>query len=59
MQDFHGKMRKILSRTGRFYNHIPKKYSVQNTLITTWGLAKNKYSSVFQNAVTIEDLLKF
>lgn len=51
--------RKILSRTEKFYNHIPKKYSVQNTLITTWGLTRNMYSSVFQTVVTLKDLFKF
>ncbi len=51
--------RKILSRTEKFYSYIPKKFSVQNTLIATYGLVKNAYSGVFQSTVTLQDLFKF
>ena len=54
-----GDYQKILSRTERFCKYIPKKYGVQNTLITTYGLKKNMYSSAFLSVVTLDDLFKF
>lgn len=51
--------REILSRTARFCRCIPKKYGTQNTLITTFGLKKNMYSSIFMNVVTLDDLFRF
>ncbi len=50
---------KILSRTERFCKYIPKKYGVQNTLITTYGLKKNMNSSAFLSVIALEDLFKF
>lgn len=29
---------------------------IRNTLITTFGLEKNKYSSVFSSVITMDDL---
>lgn len=34
----------------------PKKYAVRPTLITTYGLKRNEYSSIFTNVVTLDDL---
>lgn len=48
--------RKMLSRQNMLYEKLPKKVSVQPVLITTFGLKDNEYSSVFQNAITLEDL---
>lgn len=50
---------KIHSRCDELCKHLPRKYSVQSTLITTYGLAKNEYWSAFQNVVTLDDLFKF
>lgn len=35
---------------------VPKKKTVRNTLITTYGLRKNEYSGIFSNVITLEDL---
>ena len=32
-------------------------YSSHQTLVTTYGLKYNEYSGIFQNVVTLEDLL--
>lgn len=37
---------------------IPKKYSVHNTLITTYGLKHNEYYSDFTRVVTLDDLFQ-
>ncbi len=47
---------KINERTNSLLEKINKKYSVSNILITTYGLKKNMYSSVFANVLTIDDL---
>lgn len=36
--------------------YIPKRMAVHTTLVTTYGLAYNNYSSVFCNTITMEDL---
>ena len=35
---------------------IPKRMAIHTTLITTFGLKYNNYSSVFTNTITLEDL---
>ncbi len=50
---------KVNRRTNLFYGHISKKYSIMNTLISTFGLKRNEYSSVFVKEITLNDLLKF
>lgn len=35
---------------------LPKKVSIYNTLITTYGLVQNEYSGSFGNVVTLDDL---
>ncbi len=49
---------KILSRDEEVRKYIPKKAAVHNTLITTFGVNKNQYSSVFQNILTLNDLFQ-
>lgn len=34
----------------------PKKYGIRPTLITTYGLKQNEYSSIFSNVITLDDL---
>ncbi len=38
---------------------LPKRFSVQSVLITTFGLSEGEYSSTYQNVVTLEDLGRF
>lgn len=38
---------------------LPKRFSIQSVLITTFGLTYGEYSSAFANVVTLEDLGKF
>lgn len=47
---------KVLSRNEEIRKYISKKSAVHNTLITTFGVNKNQYSSVFQNILTLDDL---
>ncbi len=47
---------KMNRRDNALREFIPKKSSIHNTLITTYGLDKNEYSSIFQNVITIDDL---
>ena len=35
------------------------KYSIMSTLISTYGLNKNKYSNAFIKSIVLDDLLKF
>ena len=48
--------KKINSRIEAIRPYISKKACVYSTLITTFGLHKNEYSSVFQNVVVLDDL---
>ena len=48
--------RTILRRSRILCDFLPKKMIVHNTLIATFGLAYNAYSSIFSNVVTLEDL---
>lgn len=48
--------RLIKRRHNTLKEHLPKKASVYNTLITTYGVAKNEYSGSFVNVITIDDL---
>ena len=50
--------RKLLSRQGMLMERISPKVSVQQTLISTYGLKRNEYSSIFTQVITMEDLLK-
>lgn len=50
--------RKVLSRDEEIRKYISKKTSVHNTLVTTFGVNKNQYSSVFQNVIVLDDLFE-
>ena len=47
---------KVLSRDEEIRKYISKKAAVHNTLITTFGVNKNEYSSIFQEILTLDDL---
>lgn len=49
---------KILSRQSMLAEHIPSKMSVHSTLITTFGLVQNEYSSAFTNVIVLDDLFR-
>ncbi|MDO4961697.1 MAG: ATP-binding protein [Eubacteriales bacterium] len=48
--------KKLLTRQEAVRGMVHKKMSVQNTLITTYGLVKNKYSGAFTAVITFQDL---
>ena len=50
---------KINRRSNLIKEKVPKKYSIMNTLISTYGLYKNEYYYSFTNSITLEDLFKF
>ncbi len=47
---------KINRRDNVLRECISKKSAIHNTLITTYGIEKNEYSSIFQNVITLDDL---
>lgn len=47
---------KLLSRPSAISSLVSPKSSVRNTLVTTFGLAKNEYASAFANVVVLDDL---
>lgn len=46
----------LLSRAEEVTKTAGKRATIMNTLITTFGLKRNEYSSVFTNTVTLDDL---
>lgn len=50
--------RKILRRQEVLREILPAKTSIQSTLITTFGLAKNEYQGAFSNVITLDDLFE-
>ena len=46
----------LLRRTEILAKEVSPKTVVRSTLITTFGLTKNAYSSVFTNVITLDDL---
>ncbi len=50
---------KVNRRTNQIMEKVSKKYAVRNVLISTYGLKKNEYSSVFTTSITLDDLFKF
>lgn len=46
----------ILNRENLLQKELSPKTSVRSTLVTTFGLKRNEYSSVFSNVVLMEDL---
>ena len=49
---------KLIHRMNSVSELLPKRKVVRMTLVTSEGLARNEYSSIFQNAVTLADLIK-
>lgn len=45
-------------RQNLLYEIIPKKSSIHNTLVTTFGIKNNEYRWSFDNVITLEDLFK-
>lgn len=50
---------KVNRRANAVKEKISKKASIRNTLVTTYGIDKNEYSSVFTNIITLDDLFRF
>ena len=53
-KDYNDIERRI--RAFRMANEI--RQAIHPVLVTTFGLANNQYSSIFQNTVTLKDLFK-
>lgn len=47
---------KLMHRENLLRKYIPRKSYVHQTLITTYGLARNEYWSIFTNVITLDDL---
>ena len=45
-------------RQNLLYDLIPRKSSIHNTLVTTFGIKNNEYKWSFDNVITMEDLFK-
>ena len=43
-------------RQSVLYENLPKKNTIHNTLITTYGIRDNEYKWVFEKVITMEDL---
>ena len=50
--------KKILNRQTILAGHVSSKFVIHSTLITTFGLTQNEYSSVFLNVILLDDLFK-
>lgn len=48
----------LLERTNLVSTHLNRKQSIRNTLVTTFALKKNEYSTVFSDVITLDDLFK-
>ena len=48
--------RHLRNRVGLLAKELPPKYAIRSTLITTFGLKHNTYSSAYTNVVTLDDL---
>ena len=46
------------SKAEMLVEHLSCKTSIQNTLITTYGLQYNEYSGDFGHVITLDDLFK-
>ena len=46
----------LLHRAELLSKEISQKFSIYNTLITTFGLHYNEYSGIFTNVITLDDL---
>jgi len=54
-----GYSRKLARRTNALSEMLPRKMSIQSTLITTYGLKYGEYSGSFMQTVTMDDLFRF
>ena len=52
-KDYH---KKLISRQELLSKELSRKVIIHNTLITTYGLKYNEYSSVFDRVVILDDL---
>ena len=50
--------RTVMRRQALLEPHLKRGMGIRNTLITTYGLVHNKYSGVFTNTVTLDDLFE-
>lgn len=50
--------RVLLHRQEILTKEISPKFSIHNTLITTFGLTYNEYSGIFSNVITMDDLFR-
>ena len=48
----------LLHRQEVLAKEVSRKKVVHNTLITTNGIKRNEYSSIFTNVVTLDDLFR-
>ena len=51
--------RKLVSRQELLAAGVSRKYSIYNTLITTFGLKKNEHSVIFTRVLNMNDLFAF
>jgi len=51
--------KRLRTRQSILADEIPKKTVIHSTLITTFGLTYNEYSSDFVNVITMDDLFRF
>ena len=51
--------RKLVSRQELLATQVSRKYSIYNTLITTFGLKKNEHSGIFTRVLSMNDLFAF
>ena len=49
---------KLLKRQTILAENVSPRVAIHSTLITTFGLIQNEYSSVFSNAIVLDDLFK-
>lgn len=50
--------RKLLSHEEELAKFVSRKTVIRSTLITTFGLVENEYSSIFTNVITLDDLFE-
>lgn len=48
----------LVHRANMLVEHLSRKTSIHNTLITTYGLQYNEYSGDFGNVIILDDLFK-
>lgn len=49
---------KLRQRLGLVEQKIKRRQTIHTVLVTTFGLERNKYSSVISNVITLDDLFK-